>query len=191
MQHFDDEDMEDMEDELDDEHDHGSHIDADDIDEEHIIDPDSSGDEEEMLEAFEDGMEGAEDDGWIDEDDEGGGEDGMGHGDELVFDGDAPIQAMDDEDDMDEGGESGEEFFTDEEDAITGELEFDPEMTEQLRAQSTAQAYGWDPVTGGDGNGNRRNRIMSESSSSLFRLNFCMLTQFITLFSLRRRNDGA
>ena len=57
-------------------------------------------------------------------------------------------------------------MFTDEEDAITGELEFDPEMTEQLRAQSTAQAYGWDPVTGGDGNGNRRNRIMSESSYS-------------------------
>lgn len=165
MQHFDDEDMEDMEDELEDEHEHGSHIDADDIDEEHIIDDDSTGDEEEMLEAFEDGLEGADDDGWIDEDEEGGGEDGMGHGDELVFDGDAPIQAMDDEDDMDEGAESGEEFFTDEEDAITGELEFDPEMTEQLRAQSTAQAYGWDPVTGGDGSGNRRNRIMSESSS--------------------------
>jgi hypothetical protein len=35
--------------------------------------------------------------------------------------------------------------FTDEEEVLTGELEFDPEMTEQLRAQSTAQAYGWDP----------------------------------------------
>ncbi|GAA6062543.1 hypothetical protein JCM10212_004309 [Sporobolomyces blumeae] len=162
MEHFDDEDMEDME-EMDDSE--GSQLDEADIEEEHIIEADSSDDEEEILEAFDDGLEGGEDD-WVDEDDEGGAEDGLEHGDELVFDGDAPIQGMDDEDDMDDGADS-EEMFTDEEDAITGELEFDPEMTEALRAQSTAHAYGWDPVTGGDGNGNRRNRIMNDEMMQL------------------------
>ncbi|GAA6006127.1 hypothetical protein JCM11491_002040 [Sporobolomyces phaffii] len=161
MGQFDDEDMEDMEDE-DGFGDGGSGINPSDIEEEHFVEGDSDGDEEEILEAFEDGL-GDEDDGWVDEDDDGEGEH---HGDELVFEGDAPIQAMEDEDDMDEGAES-DEMFTDEEDAINGELEFDPEMTEQLRAQSTAQAYGWDPVTGGDGNGNRRNRIMNEEMMQL------------------------
>jgi E3 ubiquitin-protein ligase HUWE1 len=159
MAQFDDEDMEDMEDE-DGFGEGGSEIGPSDIEEEHIIEADSDDDEEELLEAFEEGLEDGEG-GFLDDEDDGEGEQ---HGDELVFEGDAPIQAMDDEDDMDDGADS-EEMFTDEEDAITGELEFDPEMTEQLRAQSTAQAYGWDPVTGGDGSGNRRNRIMSKSQS--------------------------
>ncbi|GAA5906785.1 E3 ubiquitin-protein ligase TOM1 [Sporobolomyces salmoneus] len=160
---FDDEDMEDMEDE-DEFGEGGSAIGPSDIEEEHLIEADSDDDQEEILEAFEDGFD--------DEGEEGGfleaSEDGEGerHGDELVFEGAAPIQAFDDEADIDDGNDS-EEMFTDEEDAITGELEFDPEMTEQLRAQSTAQAYGWDPVTGGDGNGNRRNRIMNEDMMQL------------------------
>ncbi|GAA5939453.1 E3 ubiquitin-protein ligase TOM1 [Sporobolomyces koalae] len=163
MAQFDDEDMDDMDDDdIDDEDDHASHIDADDIDEEVLIEDDSDADEEEILEAFEDGLVDDED-GWVDEDDDVAG---LENGDELVFEGDAPIQGMDAEDDMDDGADS-EEMFTDEEDAITGELEFDPEMTEQLRAQSTAQAYGWDPVTGGDGNGNRRNRIMNSEMMQL------------------------
>ncbi|GAA5851451.1 hypothetical protein JCM3766R1_000331 [Sporobolomyces carnicolor] len=161
MAQFDDEDMDDMEDEF---GEGGSAIGASDIEEEHIIEADSDDDEEEILEAFEDDFEDDGEGGFL----EGASDDAEGeqHGDELVFDGDAPIQAMDDEDDMDDGNDS-EEMFTDEEDAITGELEFDPEMTEQLRAQSTAQAYGWDPVTGGDGNGNRRNRIMNEEMMQL------------------------
>ncbi|GAA5961735.1 hypothetical protein JCM21900_000844 [Sporobolomyces salmonicolor] len=165
--HFDDEDMEEMdEDDMHDMHDHdsdGDEIDEADIAEEVEID---TSDEEEMLEAFEDGLDGGEDD-WVDEDEDGPQEDGIRQGgDELVFDGDAPIQAFDDEDDVDDGADS-EDMFTDEEEVLTGELEFDPEMTEQLRAQSTAQAYGWDPVTGGDGAGNRRNRIMNEEMMQL------------------------
>ncbi|GAA5975362.1 hypothetical protein JCM5350_006450 [Sporobolomyces pararoseus] len=161
MAQFDDEDMEDMEDE-DGFGDGGSAIGDSDIEEEHIIEADSDDDGEEILEAFEDGLDDDEGD-FLDAEDDGEGDQ---HGDELVFEGDAPIQAMDEEDDMNDGNDS-EEMFTDEEDAITGELEFDPEMTEQLRAQSTAQAYGWDPVTGGDGNGNRRNRIMNEEMMQL------------------------
>ncbi|GAA5889291.1 hypothetical protein JCM6882_000697 [Rhodosporidiobolus microsporus] len=128
-------------------------LDADDVEEEILIE-DGSDDEGDVLEAF----EGGEED-WTDEEEDA--LDGAEAGDELVFDGDAPIQAMEDADDIDDGADS-EGGFTDEEEVLTGELEFDPEMTEQLRAQSTAQAYGWDPVTGGDGSSNRRGRMNEE-----------------------------
>ncbi|GAA5823738.1 hypothetical protein JCM11251_003273 [Rhodosporidiobolus azoricus] len=155
-----DDDMEEMEEmaEMDDADDlstdsENDELDADDVEEEILID-DGSGDEGDVLAEFEAGEEE-----WTDEDEEG--MDGAEAGDELVFDGDAPIQAMEDADDIDDGADS-EGGFTDEEEVLTGELEFDPEMTEQLRAQSTAQAYGWDPVTGGDGSTGRRRGMADE-----------------------------
>lgn len=133
----------------------GDEIDEDDIEEEILMGEDGDSDDEaEILEAFDDEIEGEEGD-WEDDEEDALDEEDRRAGDELIFDGEGPIQAMDDEDDIDDGDNS--EGFTDEEEVLTGELEFDPEMTEQLRASSTAQAYGWDPVTGGDGS-TRRNR---------------------------------
>jgi len=146
-------------------------LDAGDVEEEISIDGASDADEEELLEAFDEAFEDefdGEEEEWVDEDDdalalEGGA--GAGEGDEMVFEGE-DVEEMDDEANVDGGGDS-DGGFTDEEDVLTGELEFDPEMTEQLRAQSTAQAYGWDPVTGGDGASNRRNRAMAEEMMAL------------------------
>ncbi|GAA6031536.1 hypothetical protein JCM8097_006506 [Rhodosporidiobolus ruineniae] len=162
---FDDEEMEEIDPDDDDLEtaSEGDGLDEDDIDEE-VVFEDASDDEGAELEVFDEAdLDGGEDE-WEDEeeDDLDGG--APRAGDELVFDGDAPIQAMDDEDDIDDGGSDG---FTDEEEVLTGELEFDPEMTEQLRAQSTAQAYGWDPVTGGDGSSGRRNRALNEEMMHL------------------------
>ncbi|BGP26526.1 E3 ubiquitin-protein ligase HUWE1 [Rhodotorula toruloides] len=164
---FSDAEMEEMaaedEDDLDGDSDGGgSIIDADDVEEEILFEDGAEG--EDQLEAFEAGFEGEEDD-WVDEDDEDGGGPADG-ADELVFGGEAGLGEMDDEEGVDEAGDS-EGNFTDEEELLTGELEFDPEMTEQLRAQSTAQAYGWDPVTGGDGTTARRNRTLAEDMMML------------------------
>ncbi|EMS22762.1 E3 ubiquitin-protein ligase HUWE1 [Rhodotorula toruloides NP11] len=164
---FSDADMEEMaaedEDDLDGDSDgEGSIIDADDVEEEILFE--EGGDGEDQLEAFEAQFDGEEND-WVDEDDEEGGGPADG-GDELVFGGEAGMGEMDDEEGVDEAGDS-EGGFTDEEELLTGELEFDPEMTEQLRAQSTAQAYGWDPVTGGDGASARRNRSLAEDMMML------------------------
>lgn len=163
---FSDADMEELadEDEADlDTDDEGSAIHASDVEEEIILEADEDGEPGDELEALEDGFDDEEGD-WIDAEDEeamvgGGG----GNRDQMLFvdDGGGPIRDADDEDDIDDGGES-DGGFTDEEEVLTGELEFDPEMTEQLRAQSTAQAYGWDPVTGGDGSSNRRGRSTAE-----------------------------
>ncbi|GAA6015032.1 hypothetical protein JCM10207_008710 [Rhodosporidiobolus poonsookiae] len=144
----------------------GDGLDDEDSDEEELILDEGSGDEGDVLEALDGEVDGGADD-WVDEDEDdlAGGDPRAG--DELVFDGDGPIQALDDEEDIDDGADS-EGGFTDEEDVLTGELEFDPEMTEALRAQSTAQAYGWDPVTGGDGSGgNRRSRALNEEMMQL------------------------
>ncbi|GAA5942817.1 hypothetical protein JCM10213_002959 [Rhodosporidiobolus nylandii] len=165
---FDDEMMEEMDEDAD-ELDTGS--DDDELHEseegEEILIEEGSGAEDD-LEAFEAEELGGGEDDWVDEEDDDDMEgDDLHAGDELIFDGvDAPIQAIEDEEDIDDGNES-EGGFTDEEEALTGELEFDPEMTEQLRAQSTAQAYGWDPVTGGDGSSSRRNRALNAEMMEL------------------------
>ncbi|GAA5969495.1 hypothetical protein JCM11641_008133 [Rhodosporidiobolus odoratus] len=145
----------------------GGELDENDVEEEIFLgEGDADEEEQDVLEAFEGEIDDGGEGDWVDEDedDEDGG---VRAGDELIFDGgvDAPIQAIEDEDDMDEDGE--DDGFTDEEDVLTGELEFDPEMTEQLRAQSTAQAYGWDPVTGGDGSTARRNRGLADEMMEL------------------------
>ncbi|GAA6048825.1 hypothetical protein JCM3770_003640 [Rhodotorula araucariae] len=167
---FDDEEMEELDRDGDDgelstDGSEGDHLDPDDVAEEISIDGGSDGGDEELLEAFDDEFEGEEEE-WVDEDEDALVLDGgAGGADGIVFEGE-DADDMGDEGDVDEGGDS-EGGFTDEEDVLTGELEFDPEMTEQLRAQSTAQAYGWDPVTGGDGASNRRNRALAEEMMAL------------------------
>ncbi|BGP42101.1 E3 ubiquitin-protein ligase tom1 [Rhodotorula kratochvilovae] len=169
---FDDEEMEELDGDGDDgelstDGSEGDHLDADDIAEEISIDGGSDAGEEELLEAFDEEFDGEEEE-WVDEDEDAlvlDGGAGAPGADGMVFEGE-DADDMGDEGDVDEGGDS-EGGFTDEEDVLTGELEFDPEMTEQLRAQSTAQAYGWDPVTGGDGASNRRNRALAEEMMAL------------------------
>ena len=163
-QEFSDADMEELadDDEADlDTDDAGSAINESDVEEEILIEGEEGGDLVDGLDALEGDFDEEEGD-WIDAEDEEGLPGGRGaDGDQLLFDEGGPIRDGDEEDDIDDGGDS-DGGFTDEEEVLTGELEFDPEMTEQLRAQSTAQAYGWDPVTGGDGSGNRRNRGTAE-----------------------------
>ncbi|GAA6003447.1 E3 ubiquitin-protein ligase TOM1 [Rhodotorula paludigena] len=171
---FDDEEMEELEgageddDELSTDGSHADHLDEDDIAEEFEVEGGSEADEQDILEAFDGELDGEEAD-WVDEDEDdvpidAGGVIAGGQND-LVFDGEDGDD-LGDEADIDQGGVSDGEF-TDEEEVLTGELEFDPEMTEQLRAQSTAQAYGWDPVTGGEGSSGRRNRALADEMMQL------------------------
>ncbi|KPV73687.1 uncharacterized protein RHOBADRAFT_16819 [Rhodotorula graminis WP1] len=151
---LDDADMQEMDDDHGDDGDlstddsQADQLEAGDVEEEISIDGASDADEEELLEAFDEAFEDefdGEEEEWVDEDEDAlalDGGAGAAEGDEMVFEGE-DVEEMDDEANVDGGGDS-DGGFTDEEDA-----------------------YGWDPVTGGEGGSNRRNRHMAEEMMAL------------------------
>lgn len=110
-------------------------------------------------EADEERGEGEDEEVWVDED---GDEAQAGDLDEAnFFEADGPGQIRDDLDDLDsDGADSDEEGMY-----LTGELEFDAEMTEQLaqdQARGGGGQFGWDPNGNGESGSSRRNRHIGQ-----------------------------
>lgn len=113
-------------------------------------------------------LEDGEDEGeaWIDEDDQ---EEIVEDMDAGFFDDDGAGRLHDEDDGDSEGPDTEDEMF------LTGELEFDADMTEQMavarrggpgrppREATGGSFFGWDAVGSGEDNAGRRNRALGKS----------------------------